>query len=267
MPTHIAKTAVIDKGAFLGENVTIGNFCHISSGSVIGDETVLSSGVTTIGNVEIGRENHIFSYSVLGAPPQSLNHRDEEGALIIGDRNIIREFATLNSGNLHFSGKTTIGNGNLLMAYVHVAHDCEIGNHNVLANAVTLAGHVEIKDYVTVGGLTPVHQFVKIGSYVMVGGGSAVSQDIPPYCLAQGNRAKLHGLNRHGLRKHLSRDNINIIHRAYKTIFSGENSYKEQATALQKETPSEHVNYFCQFILNSHRGIPLPRKEHVKSKL
>lgn len=263
MPTQIAKTAVIDEGAILGENVTIGDFCKISSNTIIGDGTVLASGVTTVGNVKIGKENTIFSYSVLGSPPQSLSYNGEEVELIIGDRNTIHEFTMFSAGSPQFGGQTIIGDDNFLMAYVHIAHDCRVGNHNIFANAATLAGHVEVGERVNIGGLTPIHQFVKIGSYAMIGGASAVSQDVPPYCIAQGNHAKLRGLNRYGLRKQMERSDIDALHHAYKSIFAGDQPYKEKTQALLDESTNEHVKYFCQFILDSKRGIPFSRKENV----
>jgi UDP-N-acetylglucosamine acyltransferase len=149
------------------------------------------------------------------------------------------------------------------MGYVHIAHDCIIGNNCIFANAVTIAGHVEIDDYVIIGGMTPIHQFIKIGEYSMVAGASALAQDIPPYCMAEGNRAMLRGLNLTGLRRHFSdRKEINLINTVYKELFEKGNPLQEIATKIFNETDNEKVRKMCKFIINTKRGIPFKRKNN-----
>lgn len=262
MSATIAPTAIIEEGAQIGDNVTIGDYCKISSKTVIGDGTTLALGVHTIGKVTIGKNNTVFSYSVLGSPPQSLSYQGEEVELIIGNDNMFHEFTMFSAGSPQFGGKTIIGDNNFLMAYVHIGHDCRVGNNNIFANAATLAGHVEVGNNVNIGGMTPVHQFVKIGDFCMIGGASAISQDIPHYCMAQGNHAKLRGLNRHALRKNMERDDINAIYHAYKTVFSGDMPYKEKTQQHLKNDSNPYVQKFCRFILDSKRGIPFSRKHN-----
>ncbi|MEZ4485541.1 MAG: acyl-ACP--UDP-N-acetylglucosamine O-acyltransferase [Syntrophotaleaceae bacterium] len=165
----------------MGEHVTIG------SGTTIGPHTVVE------GWTEIGRDNRIFQFSSIGAAPQDLKYRGEKALLKIGDRNTVQEFATLHRGTADGGGETVIGSDNLFMAYSHVAHDCRIGNQVILANGATLAGHVEIDDFAILGGLCAVHQFTRVGAHVMISGGSMVTQDVPPFSIAQGDRAKTVG--------------------------------------------------------------------------
>ena len=155
---------------------------------------------------------------------------------------------------------TKIGDNNLFMGYVHVAHDVIIGNNCVFANVATLAGHVEIDDNVVIGGLTPIHQFCKIGTQVMVGGGSVVTQDIPPYCLAEGNKAVLRGLNLNGLRRRFDRDVINEVKKAYKDIFESGRAISEVAKEILESSDNEHVHKLANFVLETKRGIPFNRK-------
>jgi UDP-N-acetylglucosamine acyltransferase len=239
----IGPGAIIDENVELGENVVVEPFAVVTGFTKVGDGT------------------HIYSHAVVGSPPQDLKYRGEESWLIIGRNNKIREFTLLNPGTAHGGGVTKIGDNNLLMGYVHVAHDVKIGNNCILANGVTLAGHVELGDFVVIGGLTPVHQFVRIGSYAMVGGASAVSQDIPPYMLAEGNRAKVRGLNLVGLRRNLGdRQVIDLLKRAYRELFLSGRPIREVAEELvQSENP--HLRNLGEFILNSKRGIPFHRPE------
>ena len=244
----IGKNCQIGEGAIIDENVTIGDNCIIEPYAVV------------TGYTEIGDNNHIFSHAVVGSIPQDLKYNGEKTKLIIGNNNKIREFTLINPGTVGGGGVTKIGDNNLLMGYVHIAHDVIIGNNCILANAATLAGHVELEDNVVIGGMTPIHQFVKIGEYAMVAGASAVSQDIPPYCLAEGNRAKLRGLNLTGLRRRLpNRSDIDEIKRAYKELFESGKPIKEVAEKL-KESQNQYVRHLAEFVLNSKRGIPYDRK-------
>ncbi|MBT8488146.1 MAG: acyl-ACP--UDP-N-acetylglucosamine O-acyltransferase, partial [Gemmatimonadetes bacterium] len=194
--------------------------------------------------------------AVLGTDPQDLKYQGERAPLEIGDRTVIREFATLNRGTAA-SGRTIVGSDCLLMAYSHVAHDCVLGNHVILANAVNMAGHVIIEDWVIVGGLTPIHQFVRIGAHAFVGGGSRVAQDVPPYCRAAGNPPKLYGLNSVGLeRRGLSQEVRSALKKAYRMLFQGDVNLTQALERAESEVNSTpEVRHLIQFIRASERGI------------
>ena len=258
--SQISQHAIIEKGAIIGKNVTIAPFCFISSEAVIGDGTTIDHNSCVYGKTTIGKNNHIFSHSVLGSIPQDLKYNGEDVELIIGDNNTIREFTLFNPGTKGGGGKTIIGNHNLFMGYVHLGHDVIIGNHCILANAATLAGHVELGDYVVIGGMTPVHQFVHVGDYAMVGGASALAQDVPPFCMAEGNRASLRGLNLTGLRRQIERDDINTLKSAYRELFESGKPLKECASELLEETKNHFVIDLCNFVIKTKRGIPFERK-------
>ncbi len=258
--SNISTLAVIEDGAIIGENVTIAAFCHISSETTIGEGTTIAQGACIYGKTTIGKNNKIFSHAVLGSIPQDLKFHGEEVELIIGDNNTIREFTLFNPGTEGGGRKTVIGDNNLFMGYVHLGHDVIIGNNCILANAATLAGHVELGNHVVIGGMTPIHQFIHIGDYAMIGGASALSQDIPPYCLAEGNRANLRGLNLTGLRRQLAREDINALKVAYKELFELGKPLKEVATYIQENTDNAYVKNLCNFVLNTKRGIPFERK-------
>lgn len=257
--SKISPLAIIEEGALIGNNVEIGPYCFVSSLARIGSNTKIMQGACIYGDTQIGENNQIFSYAVLGSIPQDLKYRGEPVSLVIGDNNIIREFTLFNPGTQGGGGKTIIGNNNLFMGYVHVAHDCLIGSNCILANGVTLAGHVHLGNYVVIGGLTPVHQFVKIGDFAMIGGASAVSQDIPPFCLAEGNRAKIRGLNLNGLRRRFEREQIDILKSAYRELFLKARPLQEAARELYETSDNSHVKALCQFILQTKRGIPFGR--------
>ena len=244
----------------IGKNCQIGEGAIIDENVVIGDNNVIEPYAVITGYTTIGDNNHIYSHAVLGSEPQDLKYHGEKTELIIGNNNKIREFTLLNPGTEGGGSVTKIGDNNLLMGYVHVAHDVIIGNNCILANAATLAGHVVLEDYVVVGGMTPIHQFVKIGEHAMIGGASAVAQDIPPYTIAEGNRAKLRGLNLTGLRRRFDRKIIDELKRAYKELFLSSRPMQEVAKELLN-SENKYVIQLAQFVLNTKRGIPLPRKE------
>ncbi len=257
----ISPHAIIEEGAQIGPDVEIGAFCFVSGKAKIGKGTKIAQGACIYGNTTIGEYNEIFSHAVLGSVPQDLKYAGEEVELIIGDRNKIREFTLFNPGTAGGGGKTVVGNDNLFMGYVHLGHDVIIGDHCILANAATLAGHVEMGNYAVIGGMTPVHQFVKIGDFAMIAGASALSQDIPPYCLAEGNRAVLRGLNLNGLRRHIERADIDALRSAYRDLFESGKPLQETASALLVDSQSDYVKKMCEFIINTKRGIPFERKE------
>ncbi|QKF72354.1 UDP-N-acetylglucosamine acyltransferase [Aliarcobacter faecis] len=258
---NIHKTAIIEDGAILGENVTVGAFTIIGKDVKIGDGTIIDSHTVIAGKTTIGKNNHIFSHAAIGTIPQDLKFNGEDVELIIGDNNKIREYTLFNPGTAGGGSITKIGSNNLFMGYVHVAHDCIIGDNCIFANGATLAGHVECEDFVVVGGLTPIHQFCKIGTQVMIGGASAVTQDIPPYCLAEGNKAILRGLNLTGLRRRFdNREDIDAIKHAYRELFESGNPLQEVAKELFENDKNKYVKELASFVLNTKRGIPFNRK-------
>jgi len=258
--SKISPLAIIEDGAIIGEDVEIGPYCIISAQANIGDGTVIDASSMVYGKTTIGKNNHIFSHAVIGSIPQDLKFNGEDVELIIGDNNTIREFTLFNPGTKGGGGKTIVGNYNLFMGYVHLGHDVIIGNHCIFANAATLAGHVEVGDYAVVGGMTPIHQFVHIGDYAMVGGASALAQDVPPFCMAEGNRASLRGLNLNGLRRKLERNDINELKSAYRELFESGKPLKDTASAILESTKNHYVNDLCDFVLKTKRGIPFERK-------
>ncbi|MWV60950.1 acyl-ACP--UDP-N-acetylglucosamine O-acyltransferase [Helicobacter saguini] len=231
----------------------------------IGANTYIYNNVSIYGDTQIGKNNKIFPNATLGTPPQDLKYNGEKTTLQIGDNNLIRESCMFNPGTQGGGSLTKIGNNNLFMAFVHIAHDCIIGDNNILANNATLGGHIVIENYVNIGGMTPVHQFVKIGEGAMIAGASALSQDIPPYCMAEGNRAKIIGLNRFRMRKIMERDIIDSIDALYKRLFSGEQPLRDLAAMeleVAKSKKNPHIIKICEFILESTRGIPFKRGEN-----
>ncbi len=259
--SQIHQTAIIEDGATLGEDVSIGAFTIIGKNVTIGAGTKVGSHTLIEGKTTIGKNNNIFSHASIGTIPQDLKFDGEDVELIIGDNNTIREYTLFNPGTIGGGSKTIVGNNNLFMGYTHVAHDCIIGDNCIFANVATLAGHVEIGDHVVVGGLTPVHQFCKLGSFAMIAGGSVVTQDIPPFCLAEGNRAVLRGLNLTGLRRNLeNRKDVDGIKKAYKELFESGNALSDTATDLKFKSDNIHVVELAQFVLDTKRGIPYNRK-------
>jgi len=262
---NIHKTAIIEDGAILGENITIKAYTIIGKDVRLSDGTIIDSHCLITGKTTIGKNNHIFSHATIGSIPQDLKFDNEDVELVIGDNNKIREFTLFNPGTAGGGSITKIGNNNLFMGYVHVAHDCIIGDNCIFANGVTLAGHVECDDFVVVGGLTPIHQFCKLGTQVMVGGASAVAQDIPPFCLAEGNKAVLRGLNLTGLRRRFeNKEDIDAIKYAYKELFSLGKPLQEAAQELFENNQNEYVKKLANFVLNTKRGIPFNRKSEDK---
>ncbi|MFH0948361.1 MAG: acyl-ACP--UDP-N-acetylglucosamine O-acyltransferase [Elusimicrobiota bacterium] len=252
----IDKSAKIEKDVEIGPNVIVGKNVILSSGTKVGAFTVIEY-------AEIGKNCKIFSSAFIGTAPQDLKYQDEPTKIVIGDNCVIRESVTLNRGT-SAHGLTSIGNNCLFMAYSHVAHDCIVGNDVIFANCATLAGHVEIGDFVIIGGLAAVHQFVRIGRFAMLGGGAMVVLDVPPFCQAQSDRAKLVGLNLVGLKRHgLNEKQIGDIKSAYKTVFTSDITVAEAIDQIDAAGPSKEVREFIDFIKNSKRGItrPVPREE------
>ena len=259
--SNIHKTAIIEDGAIIGENNTIGAYTIIGANVKLGNGNTIGSHTVIEGKTTIGDDNKIYSHAALGTEPQDLKFDGEDVELIIGSRNKIREFTLFNPGTIGGGSITKIGDDNLFMGYTHVAHDVIVGNSCVFANCATLAGHVEIDNNVVIGGLTPIHQFCKIGSNVMVAGGSVVTQDIPPFCLAEGNRAVLRGLNLNGLRRRFeNRSDIDAVRKAYKAIFESGQPIAQVAQELIDADENAHVKELATFVLNTKRGIPFNKK-------
>jgi UDP-N-acetylglucosamine acyltransferase len=253
----IHATAIVDKRAELAADVEIGPYCVIGPHVKIGKGTRLQSHVVIQGLTSLGEHNTIFPFATVGSAPQDLKYKGEPSRLLVGDRNTIREYVSLNPGTSGGGMLTRVGNDNLLMMYCHIAHDCILGDRNVIANGATLGGHVTIQDHVIVGGLVGVHQFVKIGSGAILGAGSMVSKDVPPFCNATGDRARLRGLNLEGLRRRgFDKAKIDALKKAYRIIFK---SRMKTADALRKVraelTPSAEVDLMVGFIETSQRGI------------
>ncbi|MEJ2360373.1 MAG: acyl-ACP--UDP-N-acetylglucosamine O-acyltransferase [Gammaproteobacteria bacterium] len=253
----IDARAVIDPTARIGNNVTIGPFSVIGKNVEIGDDTWIGPHVVINGPTRIGRDNRIFQFSSIGEIPQDKKYQGEESALEIGDRNTIRENVTINRGTADGGGITRIGSDNWLMAYIHIAHDCHIGDHTIFANAASLAGHVRINDYAILGGFTLVHQFCAIGAHAFCGMGSAISKDVPPYMMVNGNPAQPHGLNTEGLKRHqFSKETLQGLREAYKLIYRSGLTTQEairQLEALAKTYPE--VAMMREFLEKSQRGI------------
>ncbi|GHV04133.1 acyl-[acyl-carrier-protein]--UDP-N-acetylglucosamine O-acyltransferase [Campylobacterota bacterium] len=255
MPT-IHPTAIVEDGATLGEGVEVGALAFVGRFVSVGSGTTIAHGAHIEGRTTIGADNRIFPYVVLGTIPQDMKYAGEPTRLLIGDRNTFREFCQVNIGTEHGGGVTTIGSDNLLMGHVHVAHDNTIGDRCIIANFVALAGHVTIGSNVVIGGESAVHQFVKIGDFVMVAGASALSQDLPPFVLAEGNRAAVLGLNLTGLRRHLTRESIDALKPIFKEVFRSNHAPKAAAVRLLNTTLSHEARLFCEFIAESKRGVP-----------
>lgn len=224
----IHPTALVDPGAELAADVEVGAYAVVGPGCRIGAGTTIGAHAIIEGPSIIGRDNRIHSFAVVGGAPQDKKYAGEPTGLEIGDRNLIREYVTINRGTIQDVGTTRLGSDNWIMAYVHVAHDCQIGSHVTIANTVNLAGHVEIGDWATLGGYTGVHQFCKIGAHVMTGISSVVVQDIPTYVTASGQSAKAYGVNSEGLkRRGFSADDISLIKRAYRLLYREGKAFAE----------------------------------------
>ncbi|HBT96833.1 MAG TPA: acyl-[acyl-carrier-protein]--UDP-N-acetylglucosamine O-acyltransferase [Desulfobulbaceae bacterium] len=258
MPIH--PTAIIDKTAELDGTVEVGPYAVIGAHVHIGEGSIVEAHASVKGPAFIGKRNVISSFAAVGGDPQDVSYQGEATELHIGDDNKIREYATLQRGTLKGDGKTVVGNGNLFMAYSHVAHDCRIGNHVIMANVATLAGHVEIEDYATLGGVVAVQQFSRIGAYCYVGGMSGINLDVPPYMLLEGTRNQLRivGLNRIGLKRHgFSKETLAQIDKVYRVLFRSPELLLKEALEEAKVVAGgcPQALHLVDFIKNSSRGV------------
>ena len=253
----IHPTAIIDPSAQLSIDVEVGPYAvigkhvRVDSGTTIGAHAVIDSWT------EIGADNRIFQFASVGAPPQDLKYAGEETFLKIGDRNTIREFVTLHRGTKDGGGVTRVGNDCLFMAYTHVAHDCMVHDQVILANGATLAGHVEVEENAILGGLAAVHQFCRVGCHTMISGGAMITQDIPPYTVAQGDRAKTLGLNTIGLkRRGFSEAALKGLKSAYRLVFRSGLRLEDALHQINEELEqTPELAHFVSFIEQSKRGI------------
>lgn len=254
---NIHPTSIVEDGAKIGENVKIGAFCLIGKDVEIGKGTVLHSHIVVNGNTVIGEYNEIFQFASIGEVNQDLKYQGEATKTIIGDRNRIRESVTIHRGSVQGGGVTYVGSDNLLMINAHIAHDCQIKNRCILANNATLAGHVELDDFVIVGGMSAIHQFVIIGAHAMLGGGSMVSQDVPPYVVAQGNHARPFGTNLEGLkRRGFDKQTIRNIRNVYKLIYRSGRTLEDVMPEIEQYAKQDSaISFFVDFFKRSQRGI------------
>jgi UDP-N-acetylglucosamine acyltransferase len=266
MAQTIHPTAIIEPGAELGVDVGVGPYSIIGPHVKIGDRCSIGPHVVIEGFTSIGPESQLSQFCSLGSEPQDLKYRGEPARLIIGARNKIREFVTMHVGTATGSMETVVGDNNLFMANSHVAHDCRVGNNNVFANSAALAGHVRTGDNVILGGLVGVHQFCRIGSYSIISAGSMIGDDIPPFCIGQGDRCFLRGVNVIGLqRAGMSKADIASIRKAYRHLFRTVGSLRTKVDSLPDDvSENPRVKTLVEFITaDSKRGICIAAKHSV----
>jgi len=253
---EVHPTALVDPSAELAPGVVVGPYSIIGPNVRLGARTRIGSHVLIERDTTVGEECTVHQGAVLGTDPQDLKYMGEPTTLVVGDRTVIREYATLNRGTIA-SGVTRVGSDCMLMAYTHVAHDCHLGNHVILSNAVNMAGHVSIGDWAIVGGLTPIHQFVRIGAHAFVGGATRVAKDVPPYVKVAGSPMELYGLNSVGLaRRGFPEEVRRELKRAYRLFFaSNHNVAQALARAREELRALPEVEIFLCFFENSERGV------------
>lgn len=249
--------AAIDPSARLASDVSVGPFSVIGPEVEVGAGTWIGPHVVINGPTRIGRDNRIFQFASIGEIPQDKKFHGEDTRLEIGDRNTIREYATINRGTLQGGGVTRVGDDNWFMAYIHVAHDCQVGNGAILANGASLAGHVLIEDHAILGGFTLVHQFCRVGRHAFCGMGSAISKDVPPFMMVSGSPARTYGLNSEGLKRHgFSAEELRVLRQAYKVLYrSGLTLENAQARLDQMAAASPAVSMLADFLRDSERSI------------
>ncbi len=269
MAVEIHPTAIVDNRASLGDGTVIGPYSIIGPNVVMGKGNKIGPHVVLEGYTKLGDENEIFQFASVGSRPQDLKYHGEASTLEIGSKNLIREYVTLQPGTEGGGMKTVIGNGNLFMVSSHIGHDCRVGDRNVIANGVAVAGHVTIGSGAILGGLCAVHQFVRVGDLALISGGAMVDKDIPPFTLAQGDRARLAGINQIGLKRaKFSEQETSEIKKSYRRLFFSSGVFKARLSqCLEEFKTSTSALRLLQFIQGSERGIALPisRKESGES--
>jgi UDP-N-acetylglucosamine acyltransferase len=259
--TQIHPTAIIEPGAELDSSVSVGPYSIVREHVRVGAGTRIGPHCVIEGRTIIGRDNRIFQFCSLGAAPQDKKYANEPTELHIGDRNTIREFCTFNLGTAQDAAVTRVGDDNWIMAYVHIAHDCQLGHKTILANNATLAGHVHVGDWVIIGGLTGVHQFVKIGAHAMAGFASAVSQDVPPFMMVDGNPLAVRGFNIEGLRRRgFGPERIAAVKQMHRLLYRDGLTFEQAKTeiaALAVANPllADDVAMMSGFLASATRGI------------
>ena len=253
----IHPQAIVDPTAVLADSVSVGPYSIIGKDVTVGEDTEIGSHVVINGPTVIGRKNKIYSFASVGGDPQDKKYNGESTKLEIGDRNVIREYCTISRGTVQDTGVTSIGNDNWIMAYVHIAHDCKIGSDIIFANNTALAGHVEVGDYAILGGFTIVHQFCKIGGHCFTALNTVIAKDVLPYTMISGHKAKPHGLNTEGLKRHnFSSDSITSLRKAYKIIYRSSLTLEQAIEKL--ETMVEEcgeIKELLSFLHSVTRGI------------
>jgi len=251
----IHPTALVSSKAHIDKNVEIGPYSVVEENVIIRKDCRIGTHVHILGYTELGAGCSVFTCAVVGSMPQDLKYRGEETYLKIGEKNTIREFVTINPGTSE-GESTVVGNNNLLMAYVHIGHNCIIGNNCIIANAGTLAGHVTIEDLANVGGLVGIHQFCRVGRHSIVGGCSKIVKDILPFVTADGHPAVPRGINKIGMkRRNFSTERISVVEDAYRKLFRSGLNVSDAVTELDKMGKSEELSYIIEFIRKSERGI------------
>ena len=255
---NVHPTAIVDPRARVHPSCKIGPYCVIGPDVELGEGCELLSHVAMEGPTKIGAHNTFFPFSSIGLAPQDLTYAGEPTRLEIGEHNTVREFVTINRGTVKGGGVTRVGDHNLIMAYVHIAHDCEIGNHIIMANAATLGGHVTVGDWANVGALCPVHHFVRIGTHSIIGGGSTITRDVLPFSKTSAERGThAYGLNAVGLeRRGFSKERIKKLHHAYKVLLASKLNTSQALEKLKAESElGEDVEMLIRFVETSERGV------------
>lgn len=262
MSCNIHETAIVDPAAELGKNVEVGPYSIIGPHVQLGDGCWVGPHAVIEGRTTLGENCEVFQFASVGAKPQDLKFNNEPSTLVLGSGNKIREFVTLQPGTEHGHMTTVIGDNNLFMANSHVGHDCKVGSNNVFANSAALAGHVTIDNNVILGGIVGIHQFVRIGSFVMLSGGSMVGHDIPPYCIGQGDRCFLRGVNTIGLqRAGFTDEEVSAVKKTYRLLFSSVGGLAEKVKGLPQELRAmEKISHMIDFIESSERGVCSPAR-------
>ena len=264
MTVQIHPSSIVDSHAELADGVVIGPFCTVGPNVRLGVGTKLVSHVVVDGCTELGAENVVYPFAMLGGPPQHTAYKGEPTRLVIGDRNLIREHATMNTGTVGGGGLTQVGSDGLYMIESHVGHDCTVGDQVILTKQATLGGHCEVGDFVIVGGLAAVHQRTRVGRHAMIGGLAAVVKDVIPYGSVWGNHAHLEGLNLLGLkRRGFSRETINTMRAAYRLLFADEGTFQERLDdTIETYSDSPEVMEIIDFIrADASRPLCLPERE------
>jgi len=253
----IHPTAIVEPGAKLAEDVSVGAYSIIGKDATIGEQTWIGPHVVIEGRVRIGRDNRIHPFSAIGGPPQDKKYAGEDTGVEIGDGNVIREYVTINRGTALDAGVTRLGNDNWIMAYVHLAHDCQVGSHTIFANLSQLAGHVHVGDWAILGGATHAHQFVRIGTHSFTGIDTFLDRDLPPFVKAAGSRATPYGINSEGLRRRgFSAETIRALKQAYRTLYRSGLRVEEARRELEAQAAAcGEVRTLLEFLDASTRGI------------